>query len=49
MGTNSENINPNPPGTAVRIMICVIIPTSIALTITATEFPVYQQSFPSIS
>ena len=49
MDTNSENNNPNSPSTAVRNMICVITRTSKALTVTDTEIPVYQQSFPSIS
>ena len=46
--TISQNINPTSPNTAVRFMICVITRTSLALTITDTEIPVYQQSFPSI-
>ena len=39
----------NSPSTAVRIMICVITRIVIALTITDTEVPPYQQCFPFIS
>ena len=46
MGMNSENNIPNSPKAALRFMICVRTRTSIALTITNTEVPVNQQSFP---
>ena len=47
--TNMEHNIPSSLSTAVGNMICVITQTAMAMILTDTEIPVYQQTFPSFS
>ena len=49
MDSNSEHNSPSCPSTAIWNKICVTSQTPMAMILTHTEIPVYQQNFPGIS